>query len=288
MEDRKAAEVLMRRLREFLDNSVPYNLSVHTFSNLRLDAELAQKSREPGGTATLVASLFEYEVPLATGAKVWATIAGPGFAGSTVVFDELGNGNYQLEWPLKRVGSYRFVVHAEGRTSGGDPFTREKVLTAGVWQGGDKPWEPVENPEGEDKRQPQPPGDDDDRLRRLLAEMEESPSMRARLAELGFDVAAVRSALDVAPIDTGDLEARLRTASEAGPLSTPVQRRPKRPGVPGNLFFIAEETEPAEHHGESPEPGDRPGEHQGEGPEPVEQPEEHGHQRPDEPDDRHQ
>jgi hypothetical protein len=118
--------------------------------------------------------------------------------------------------------------------------------------------------------------------------MEESPSMRARLAELGFDVAAVRSALDVAPIDTDDLEARLRTASEGGPLSTPVQRRPKRPGVPGNLFFIAEETEPAEHHGESPEPGDRPGEHQGEGPEPVEQPEEHGHQRPDEPDDRHQ
>jgi Common central domain of tyrosinase/von Willebrand factor type A domain len=284
MEDRKAALVLMRRLREFLDTSVPYNLSVHTFSNLRLDAELAQKSREPGGTATLVASLFEYEVPLATGAKVWATITGPGFAGSTAVFDELGNGNYQLEWPLQRVGSYRFVVHAEGRTSGGDPFTREKVLTAGVWQGGDKPWEPVENPEGEDKRRPQPPGDDDDRLRRLLAEMEESPSMRARLAELGFDLAAVRSALDVAPIDTDDLEARLRTASEAGPLSTPVQRRPKRPGVPGNLFVIEgftnpEETEPAEHHDESP----RPGEHQGE----SGQPEEHGHQPPDEPDDRH-
>jgi hypothetical protein len=82
--------------------------------------------------------------------------------------------------------------------------------------------------------------------------MEESPSMRARLAELGFDVAAVRSALDVAPIDTDDLEARLRTASEAGPLGTPVQRRPKRPGVPGNLFFIAEETEPAEHHARVP------------------------------------
>jgi hypothetical protein len=54
--------------------------------------------------------------------------------------------------------------------------------------------------------------------------------------------------------------------------------------VPGNLFVIEgftnpEETEPAEHHGESPGPG----EHQGE----SEQPEEHGHQRPDEPDDRH-
>jgi hypothetical protein len=81
---------------------------------------------------------------------------------------------------------------------------------------------------------------------------------------LGFDVAAVRSALDVAAVD--DLEARLRATSEAGPLSTPVQRRPKRPGVPGNLFLIEgftnpEETQPAEHHGESSEPGDQLDEH---------------------------
>jgi hypothetical protein len=278
----------VRRLREMLDKTVPYNLSVHTFSNLRLDAELMQKSREPGATATVVASLFEYDVPLAAGAQVWASITGPGFAGSTAVFDDLGNGSYQLKWPLERVGPYRFVVHAEGRTSGGDVFSREKVLTAGVWQGGDKPWEPVENPEGEYMRQPQP-GGDDDRLRRLLAELEESPSMRARLAELGFDVGAVRSALetptarveeeaDIA-VDTDDLDARLRTASEAGPLSTPVRRAPKRAGVPGNLFFIEgfanpEQTEPDEHHGETPEPDDKPAEHHEESPEP-EEPDDH-------------
>lgn len=262
MEDRKAAQVLVGRLREMMGKPVPYNLSVYTFSNLRLDAELVQKSREPGGTATLIASLFEYDVPLATGARVWATVTGPGFSGSTAVFDELGNGSYQLEWPLKRVGSYRFVVHAEGQTSGGDPFTREKVLTAGVWRGGDKPWEPVENPEGEDRRQPHP--GDDDRLGRLLAEIEERPSMRTRLAELGLDVTAVRSAVDAAALD--DVEARLRATAEAGPLSMPVQRRPKRPGVPGNLFLIEgftnpEETGPAEHHGQGPEPGDQLGEH---------------------------
>ena len=48
MEDREAAQELMRRLREALQKSVPYNLSVHTFSNLRLDAQLTQTSREPG------------------------------------------------------------------------------------------------------------------------------------------------------------------------------------------------------------------------------------------------
>jgi hypothetical protein len=260
MEDRKAAQVLVRRLREMMGKPVPYSLSVYTFSNLRLDAELAQRSREPGGVATLIASLFEYDVPLATGTRVWATITGPGFSGATAVFDELGNGSYQLEWPLKRVGSYRFVVHAEGRTSGGDPFTREKVLTAGVWRGGDKPWEPAENPEGEGKMQP----GDDDSLNRLLAEVEERPSMRTRLAELGLDVAAARSALDAAATD--DVEARLRATAEAGPLSTPVRRTPKRPGVPGNMFLIEgftnpEETEPADDHGHSPEAGDQPGEH---------------------------
>jgi hypothetical protein len=161
------------------------------------------------------------------------------------------------------------VVHAEGRTTGGDPFTREKVLTAGVWQGGDKPWEPVENPEGEEKRQPQP--GDDDRLHQLLSEVEESPSMKARLAELGVDLGAVRSALESAAagveadtdlaVDTDDLEARLRRMSEAGPLSTPVRRAPKRPGVPGNLFFLEGFTDPEQtESAEQNEPGDRPGE----------------------------
>jgi hypothetical protein len=271
MEDRDAAEALVQRLRETLDMPVPYNCSVHTFSNLRLDAQLTQKSREPGGAATLTATLFEYDVPLAAGAQVWATITGPGFAGATAVFDDLGAGRYQLEWPLMRAGSYRFVVHAEGRTSGGDLFTREKVLTAGVWQGGDKPWEPVENPEDEGYRQPEP---GDDRLRRLLSELEESASMKARLTELGFDVAAVRSALepptarleaDIA-LDTEDLEARLRRTAEVGPLSTPVRRAPKRPGVSGNLFLIEgfsnpEQTEPDEHHGETPGPDDEHAEH---------------------------
>jgi hypothetical protein len=275
MKDRKAAEALVQRLRETLDKPVPYSCSVHTFSNLRLDAQLTQKSREPGGTARLTATLFEYDVALAAGAQVWATITGPGFAGATAMFDDLGNGSYQLEWPLKLVASYRFVVHAEGRTSGGDPFTREKVLTAGVWQGGDKPWEPVENPEGEGYRQPEPDGDD--RLRRLLDELEESPLMIARLAELGFDVAAVRSALESpttrvegdadTAVDTTDLEARLRRTGETGPLSTPVRRAPKRPGVPGNLFLIEgfsnpEQTEPDEHQGEIPGPEDESAEQQ--------------------------
>jgi hypothetical protein len=294
MEDREAALVLLHRLRE-LDKSVPYRLSVHTFSNLRLEAELTQNSREPGATAAVVASLFEYDVPLAD-AKVWATVTGPGLASSTAVFHDFQNGSYLLEWPLKQIGSYRFVVRAEGRTSGGDPFTREKVLTAGVWEGGDKPWEPVENPE--DERRPQP--GDDDHLRRMLNEVERSSSMMRRLAGLGVDVHTLRRALERAAaraVDADvattldDVEARLHPAAEAGPLSTPVQRRPKRAGVSGNLFLIEgftnpEEAEPAEHPDKSPEPGVHVAEQEVEPPEPVERPEEHGLPHPDEHNDR--
>jgi hypothetical protein len=287
MEDREAARDLLRRLRE-LEKSVPYRLSVHTLSNLRLEADLTQNSREPGATATLLASLFEYDVILAPGTKVWATVTGPGFVNSTAGFHDLQNGSYLLEWPLKQVGSYRFVVHAEGRTSAGDPFTREKVLTAGVWEGGDKPWEPVES--FEDERRPQP--SDEDRLRRMLSEVEKSPSMMRRLERLGVDIETIRSALErvvaadleaeIAPT-LDDVEARLRRAAEVGPLSTPVQRRPKRPGVSGNLFLIEGFTNPEEGEPEGPAPGAHVGEREGGNSEPVEPPEEHGHHRPDEP-----
>jgi hypothetical protein len=190
-------------------------------SNLRLDAQLTQTSREPGGTASLLASLFEYDIPLRTGASVWATMSGPGFSGVTAGFTDLGDGTYALDWPLKRPGAHRFVVQAEGRTSGGDPFTREKVLTASVWRGGDKPWEPVENPDDEDRRQKR--GDE---------EREQRPE-----------------------VDVDDLAEQLRRATEAGPLSTPVRRTPKRPGVSGNLFVIEGFTHPDEA-GRETGPGD--------------------------------
>jgi hypothetical protein len=221
MEDQEAAQELMRRLREALQKSVPYNLSVHTFSNLRLDVQLTQTSREPGGTASLLASLFEYDVPLRAGASVWATVSGPGFSGVTAGFTDLGDGTYTLDWPLKRPGAHRFVVHAEGRTSGGDLFTREKVLTASAWRGGDKPWEPVENPDDEDRRQK---GGDEERGHRP-------------------------------EVDVDDLAEQLRRATEAGPLSTPVRRAPKRPGVSGNLFIIEGFTHPDEA-GREAGPGD--------------------------------
>jgi hypothetical protein len=39
-------------------------------------------------------------------------------------------------------GVYRFRFCARGTTLAGEPFTREKTLTAAVWRGGDRPADP--------------------------------------------------------------------------------------------------------------------------------------------------
>lgn len=247
MKDRKAAERIIKRLRALGDKPVPYNVSVHTYSNLRLDAHLRQDSREPGGTALLTASVWEYDIPLAPTASVWATVSEPGGGTATALFAPAGTGQYELTWPLNRPGAFRFVVHAEGQTSGGDLFTREKVLTAGVWQGGDKPWEPKESPEpgrGDKPGKPRRPDDDLAVLHRFIAVAERSDRLRTRLADAGVDLDAVRSALEepataaAAPDEPDNLRAQLSANAEAiaQALTTPVQRVPKRPGRPGSMF----------------------------------------------------
>lgn len=247
MEDCKAAERIIERLRALGAKPVPYNVSVHTYSNLRLDARLRQDSREPGGTALLTAALWEYDVLLAPTASVWATVSEPVGGTATASFAPAGTGLYELTWPLNHPGVFRFVVHAEGRTSGGDPFTREKVLTAGVWQGGDKPWEPKESPEPGRRTKPgKPRWPDDDLavLHQFIAATERSDPLRARLADAGVELDAVRSVLEepvvaaAAPDEVDNVRAQLIANAEATaqPLTTPVQRVPKRPGRPGSMF----------------------------------------------------
>ena len=184
IDDSRAAAALIAELRRAAQKPVPYNLSVHTYSNLRLDTHVKQDSREPGGTASISASLWEYDLPLTRPAKVWATVAEPGGGLSTADFTDLGSGSYEFSWPLARPGSYRFLVHAEGQTTGGDPFTREKVVTAGVWRGGDKPWEPKEGKEPGKHDAPGEPRRDDELtpLHQFITAAEHSVAIRARLS----------------------------------------------------------------------------------------------------------
>ena len=48
-------------------------------------------------------------------------------------------GVFSAEFQTTLPGVYRVLIHAEGRSRGGLPFTREHLLTAAVFRGGDNP-----------------------------------------------------------------------------------------------------------------------------------------------------
>jgi len=81
------------RLREFAVKPTPYNLTVHTYSNLTLEATLRQDGFAPGDAVHLTASLWEYRVPLTTAATVWADVFQPNGSRATLPFSRSSAGD---------------------------------------------------------------------------------------------------------------------------------------------------------------------------------------------------
>jgi Mg-chelatase subunit ChlD len=142
-----AATRELSRLRRTLDatrsRGVPFSLSVHAESNLRLRASLAQRSYEPGATLTLRAALAESGVPLASRADVTATVERPDGTTSVVPLAEVEPGAFETTVPGPLPGVYSVTLAAEGTTLGGEAFTRERLLTGALWAGGDEPRPPL-------------------------------------------------------------------------------------------------------------------------------------------------
>jgi hypothetical protein len=202
---------------------MPYSLTVSAYSNLRLDASLRQDSFAPGAKIHLTASLWEYEVPLRGEAVVRADVLQPDGSRATLGFVPSGEGTYRADWATSRPGVYAFTVRAEGNTSSNGRFQREKVLTAGVWAGGDQ----TSGSAGD--------GDCCAWLRCLLERAERSGRLQEHLKTLG--VAALASA----PSEDTPL---LKSAE-----TQPVVRKPKREPMVGNLFVL-----PGSHEEEPPSP----------------------------------
>jgi hypothetical protein len=118
---------------------VRYNLSAQAFSNLRLRAELAQESLQPGSTLTVRAALSEYGIPVNHRATVYAAIERPDNSQTTIAFAEIEPGIFEATTRANLQGVYRFHVIASGVTMRGLPFTREQHLSAAVVLGGNNP-----------------------------------------------------------------------------------------------------------------------------------------------------
>lgn len=266
--DRVQYAEIIRRLREFAVRPAPYSMTVHAYSNLKLDASLRQDSYAPGANIYLTAKLWEYRVALAT-AHVWADVLSPDGSRATVTFSARSDGDFTANWLATRPGTYQFVIHAEGYTSGNARFTREKVLTAGVWAGGDRPFDPVDG------------GKDDECCKPILCLLEsvmKSPEMLERLKAMGLNIDELRKCLrsqrkqvttegkpsiEMNPTVLAHSPELLRlvtalTASNledikvlAAPSTTAIKRKPKKEGMKGNMFVLP-------GWEKEPEGGDRP------------------------------
>ena len=163
---------------EYLKKPVPYNLSAYCYSNLRMETSLTRDSYEPGAEFTLTADLLEYSVQLKSTASVWADAMLPN--GTTVRIKLVRGraGIYSARWHTSTPGVYRFRVQAEGTTSKNTRFTRERLLSAGVWAGGDKPYDPKTGGRN---------GEDCHWIKCLMQHVAGSKELRGRLKEWGID-----------------------------------------------------------------------------------------------------
>ncbi len=126
-----------RLLQHALAHGVPYSLSVHGRTNLRLQVDVVQSSRQPGATITLRARLTEYGVPIAGRAAVRVELEYPDGTVSTIPLSEITAGQFEAALTAVIPGVHRLLFRAAGTTMRGLPFSREQLRTAGIWRGGD-------------------------------------------------------------------------------------------------------------------------------------------------------
>jgi len=112
-----------------------YSLVAHAYSNLRFEARLRQESFKPGATVTLEASLDAYDVAFVGDASVWADVTTPDSKSVLVRMARLADGQFSGNFVASMPGVYPCRVRAEGYFKSKDKFTREKRLTAAVFNG---------------------------------------------------------------------------------------------------------------------------------------------------------
>src|SRR5262249_31219428 len=115
-----------------------YSVSVHAYSNVRMAANLAQNSFEPGATLALRAALTEFGIPL-SGASVQAELRRPDATQSVISLAEVEPGVFAAAVVASLAGVYQFRVLANGWTHRGEAYTREQLLTGVIAVGGNSP-----------------------------------------------------------------------------------------------------------------------------------------------------
>ncbi len=116
-------------------HGIPWSLSAHARSTLRLAPQVTRMGIEPGATIALQAVLTESDIPVARRARVVADVRRPDNVAMRVSLDQTEPGVYAGSFVAAVNDVYQVRFHARGRTGGGHPFTREAVRTVALWKG---------------------------------------------------------------------------------------------------------------------------------------------------------
>ena len=173
-------------LEELKAKGAKYCLSVHAFSNLRMNSTVTQSGFVPGSTLFFRCVLTEYGIPLAHRARVAAYVDFPDKTRSTVWLAETEPGVFTGSLTANQAGVYTIRMVAEGGTSRGLAFTREHLATAAVWVVGDRPTDPPRDTNGVDWCS---------LLTCLLGEKNISRQLEERLQREGINVEGIRACL---------------------------------------------------------------------------------------------
>jgi hypothetical protein len=140
--DRSGLKRYLRQLEERKDlagiqrtraHGIPYTLTVHAVSDLRMEVTALQNGHEPGSAVDLLARLTEAGIPVAPQTSVTVRVTMPDGTVRVVPLDLDEPGTYRASIPLLQLGHYPLLVRAGGKTFRGIPFAREELRSAATW-----------------------------------------------------------------------------------------------------------------------------------------------------------
>ena len=170
----------------FATHGARYCVAVQTYSNLRMTAGIEQSGFEPGATIAIRATLSEYGIPVERRAAAEIEVTRPGGSKTTIAMIEIEAGVFEGSFQANVSGVYQGRILARGVTLRGTKFTREQLVSAAVWRGGDQP------------PRPRPTRDREDLCRLLsclVSEKNLSREYEKRLSEYGISLDGIRACL---------------------------------------------------------------------------------------------
>ena len=107
-----------------------YSVVVHTWSDVAFTAAAVQSGFTPGATVSLIAGTSAAGIPFTAGAHVRAEISKPGDGAVFTMTLQPQGDEFVGKFTATMPGEYQIRVMASGHTDRGQPFTRERTLSA--------------------------------------------------------------------------------------------------------------------------------------------------------------